>query len=334
MPWNDRKDMKPDSPYALVKEMLEAPRIIGAFDRSCISSWAAAAARKRLLITGEGSSRIFPAKNMIDLARRRGLDWHICTEGARQAAEYPLENFTVIGVSNSGRTRELVELFEQLEKKGQHRYGITATAGSRLTEVSSESRVLRCGPEKAVPATKSVVEQALTCQSLLGGAEWEHQAQAAEACAAILAQDVPPAVLDRIAKAPFIYFAGRNNGVAEELALKTNEIARRKSAYLEGTYVLHGIEEVMTGAEAVVLVEPFRAEIEKYQRILESGVGIGVVAISSFDTPFPTIRIPSVAGFDGYLQLMAGWNILVAMGLAGGIDLDRPQRARKVGNEI
>jgi len=34
-----------------------------------------------------------------------------------------------------------------------------------------------------------------------------------------------------------------NNGVAEELALKTNEITRKKSAFLEGTFAVHGIEE-------------------------------------------------------------------------------------------
>jgi glucosamine--fructose-6-phosphate aminotransferase (isomerizing) len=41
------------------------------------------------------------------------------------------------------------------------------------------------------------------------------------------------------------------------------------------------------------------------------------------------------AGLDApYLQLMAGWNLLVEIGLATGIDLDKPERARKVGNEF
>jgi glucosamine--fructose-6-phosphate aminotransferase (isomerizing) len=30
--------------------------------------------------------------------------------------------------------------------------------------------------------------------------------------------------------------------------------------------------------------------------------------------------------------MAAGWNVLVEAGLALGVDLDKPQRARKVGN--
>jgi len=32
--------------------------------------------------------------------------------------------------------------------------------------------------------------------------------------------------------------------------------------------------------------------------------------------------------------MSAGWNILVEIGLAIGIDLDKPERAGKVGNEF
>ena len=41
-----------------------------------------------------------------------------------------------------------------------------------------------------------------------------------------------------------IYFAAITTGW-RELTLKTNEITRKKSDFLEGTYAVHGIEEVM-----------------------------------------------------------------------------------------
>jgi glutamine---fructose-6-phosphate transaminase (isomerizing) len=327
--------MRAGSSFSLIDEMLEAPEILRRFDPERVADWAKAIAeQKALFFTGEGSSRIFPAKNAISLALRRGMPWHTATEGARQAAGYKLGDFFVVGISNSGRTRELISLFEMLKEQHVPRHGITAGAGSRLTEVADDCRVLSCGTEKAVAATKSVIEQALLCQALLAGGEWKDQASAADAGAAILAQDVPTAVVAALQSAPVIYYAGRNDGVAEELALKSMEIVRRKSLYLEGTYALHGIEEVMRGGEALVLVEPFREEIEKYRTVLAQGAGLNVVAIASFDTPFPTLKIPAVEGFDAYLQLMAGWNILAATGLALGINLDKPERARKVGNEI
>lgn len=323
------------SPYALIDEMLETPGILRRFDSTQTQDWAAAIQnKKRLLLTGEGSSRIFPAKNTIDRARRLNMDWHIFTEGARQAAEYPLDDCIVIGSSNSGRTRELAALFDKLQQSGIPRYSITAAAGSAVTQLSDDSRILTCGAEKATAATKSVIEQALLLQSLLQGAEWQQQAQAADYCADILAEPLAPEIIDMVAGASLLYFCGRNNGVAEELVLKANEITRKKSDYLEGTYALHGIEEVMQQDETVILIEPFKAEIDKYRDILSAKAGLRVMAIASFDTPFPTIKIPALDGFDAYLQMMAGWHMLVAAGLALDINLDKPLRARKVGNEV
>jgi len=31
--------------------------------------------------------------------------------------------------------------------------------------------------------------------------------------------------------------------------------------------------------------------------------------------------------------LVAGWNLLVEVGLTNGVDIDNPKRARKIGNE-
>ncbi len=122
--------------------------------------------------------------------------------------------------------------------------------------------------------------------------------------------------------------------MVEELTLKTNEITRKKSDYLEGTYAVHGIEEVMNGDEVMIVIDPFAEEIEKFKEVLVDGVGMKLIAISSEETIFPTIKIPRVEGFDTILQLLAGWNILVHVGVAVGIDLDKPQRARKIGNEF
>jgi glutamine---fructose-6-phosphate transaminase (isomerizing) len=38
--------------------------------------------------------------------------------------------------------------------------------------------------------------------------------------------------------------------------------------------------------------------------------------------------------FNGYLQLLACWNLLVDVGLKLNLNLDKPEHARKIGNEI
>ena len=158
--------------------------------------------------------------------------------------------------------------------------------------------------------------------------------QAGRMAQEVLEAELPADIVERIAQAPTIYFAGRNNGVAEELTLKTNEITHKKSDYLEGTYAVHGIEEIMRPDEVVVVIDPFPAEVEKIKTTLVDGVGMAVIAVAAGETPLPTIRIPNVAGYQTVLQLLAGWNILVQVGVALGINLDKAERARKIGNEF
>ena len=325
--------------FALCREMLETADVVAKFDAEAAAPWAAALAdANRLFFTGEGSSRIFPAKRAMYEAMKTGFPLPMSTEGATQAQEYDLSKHAVLAASNSGKTKEVVRLFKSLEAKGQSlRFGVMAHAGAPLAGLSKLAHTLRCGPENAVAASKSVAEQALFYQAVIAKLRKQAMpgtAEAAPAIKAALETSIDPALTAAIAKAPVIYFSGRNNGVAEELTLKTNEITRKKSAFLEGTYAVHGIEEVMNADEVVVLVEPFAEEEEKFTQVLKTGVGMQVIAISSRQTSFPTIRIPIAKGFDEYVQLAAGWNVLVEVGMALGIDLDKPVRARKVGNEF
>ena len=131
-----------------------------------------------------------------------------------------------------------------------------------------------------------------------------------------------------------VYFAGRNNGVAEELTLKTNEITHKKSD-LPGRHLCRARHRRGHDAEEVVLViDPFPAEIEKFKTTLVDGVGMTVIAVAAEETILPTIRIPASRATRAILQLLAGWNILVQVGVGLGINLDKAERARKIGNEF
>jgi glucosamine--fructose-6-phosphate aminotransferase (isomerizing) len=323
--------------YALVREMLETPKIIKQFKTQDLSKPLQALKRtSKLLLTGEGSSRIFPAKNGIHIARKSNLPLTVYTEGCRQAQELALKDFTVFGASNSGKTKEVIALFNQ--KQAAFQFALTSFRGTPLEKISDEVFILSCGKEEAVAATKSVMEQGLFYHQLLLGFTGQTISQVvldalSEKALEVLSLKIDEALIARISQAPLIYFAGRNNGVAEEATLKTNEITRKKSAYLEGTYAVHGIEEVMDPQEVVIVVDPYHEEEAKFKEVLEQGVGLRVYAISSRETLFETIRIPSLEGFDSYLQLLACWNLLVEIGIHSGINLDKPVRARKVGNE-
>lgn len=327
--------------FGLVRDMLAVPEIIRSFDCDRMAETAAAIRSVgRLLLTGEGSSRIFPAKSAIAHARRAGWPLALHTEAGRQAQEYDLAGWAVFALSNSGRTAEVIGLFEKLKAAGHpHRYSLTAFADTKLESLATTGYVLGCGAEGAVAATKSVMEQALFYRSLLESAAGAPTLSArlaglADQVHEALAADFDPALVERISQAGTIYWAGRNDGVAEELALKTNEITRRPADFLEGTYAVHGVEEVMNGGDVVIWIDPYADSEDKFAEVLERGVGMSIIAVASRDTQFPTVRVPDAGDLAPFVHMAAGWNLLVATGLALGVNLDKPERARKVGNEF
>jgi glucosamine--fructose-6-phosphate aminotransferase (isomerizing) len=328
------------SQYALVQEMMQTIEVIKNFDPVHTGSVAETIKTAgKLFLTGEGSSRIFPAKNAIRKALTWGMDLSISTDGSRQTAQYDLSKFAVFCASNSGRTKEVVLLAKKLASTcNENRFALTANYDTLLEKECMKAFVLNCGWELAVAATKSVIEQALFYESVLwhirGVDKTSECSKLPGLIEHVLTMKIPGEIIQLAAAAPTIYFAGYNDGVAEELTLKTNEITRKKSDFLEGTYAVHGIEEVMEKNDIVFVVDPIEEEIEKFREVLVKGVGLTVVAISDRETPFTTIRIPAAGEMKPYVLLGAGWNLLVEIGLAIGINLDKPERARKIGNEF
>lgn len=324
--------------FALVREMMETPSIIRSFNPEDAASFAAASEKKKgLFLSGEGSSRIFPAKRAISSNLKRKTAFPVMTEGSTQAEEYNLSDYSVFLASNSGQTKEVIRFALSLRKRGHDGiFGLTANHNTKLGEIATKTHVLKCGKEDAVAATKSVVEQGLFYDALvrnIAGEKMQGLDKAASQADEALTLKIDPEITTIIKNAGIVYFAGRNNGVAEELALKTNEITRKKSAFLEGTFAVHGIEEVMDKNDVLIWIEPFRQDMDKFNDCLAKGAGLKIIAVSTEKTIFPTIIIPDGGEYAEYVQLVAGWNILVETGISLGINLDKPTRARKVGNE-
>jgi len=324
--------------YALVREMMETPGIIRSFDPLVSERFVKPIrSQKGLFLTGEGSSRLFPAKRAIYSLLKKDFMLPVLTEGCTQALDYNLKDFVVFLASNSGQTKEVIRLVNSLKSKGhKHIFGLTANKNTKLEELATDTHVLLCGKENAVAATKSVIEQGLFYDSLLRnlrGEKMEGLKDLAEKTSKVLTDEIDKDLIKKIREANIIYFAGRDNGVAAELALKTNEITRKKSAFLEGTFALHGLEEVMDKDDVLIWIDPFIDDQDKFQDCLVRGAGLHIIAISKEKTTFPTICIPESGQFDEYIQMAAGWNMLVETGISLGIDLDHPKRARKVGNE-
>jgi len=324
--------------FALVREMMETPQIIRRFNAKDTENVVEQIKQTgKVLFSGEGSSRMFPSKNAIAWAMKAGIGLDLVTEGSYQAGEYDLNDFVVFAASNSGRTKETVTLFDKLRKAGHKRlFGLTANRNTKLQELSNQTFIISCGREDAFAATKSCVEQALFYQSLLAqvqGKSFSDKLNAlADAFEDALTVLVDPAITEAVAGAETVYFAGRNDGVAEELTVKVNEIVRKKSGFLEGTDYMHGAQEVMNPDDVVILIDPYKSELEKTKEVLIGQVGLKVFTVAAEETIFPTVKVKDVNGLTNYLFMAAGWNILVEAGISLSINLDEAERARKVGN--
>ena len=149
--------------------------------------------------------------------------------------------------------------------------------------------------------------------------------------------EIPAEVTELLSGAGMIYFAGqKQTALPKSWRLKTNEITRKKSDFLEGTYAAHGIEEVMSQDDVLVVIDPFPGEVEKFKECLTEGVGIKIISVGTEKTAFDhSVIIPEAGGSSE----------LCRTGCRMGISLwrqDLPSKsiwtnrcvARKVGNEF
>ncbi len=325
--------------YHLVREMYQTADYIRGFSNTDAKHMLSTLpAGLPLMLTGEGSSRIYPAKNAVHRRLIQDKGPLIFTESSTDLAGMKLDSFVIIGASNSGKTKELINLFRNLKNSGhRYLYGLSCNINSLLEKYSEKVYIIDVGVEKAVAASKSVVGQALFYDALISELSGEKPIDVnllAGAFEQALNNPVDRAVTDIMCKAETIYFAGNNNGVAEELTLKTNEIIRKKSSYLPGTYLLHGIEEVITSKDVIIMVDAYPDEFDMLKSVYSDSIGTPVVAFSAETTPFHTIDFqPAGERLESYIKLATGWNLLVEAGIELGIDLDKPERARKIGNE-
>ena len=262
---------------------------------------------------------------------------NIQTDGSWQSREYDLSKYAVFFVSNSGRTKEVILLAQKLKEEGNPlRFGLTSNEDTILSTYCSQTHVLNCGPEDAVAATKSVVEQTLYLESIL----WNMQNRDVKAGLAALPAHIkeslmlpiPPEMVKLAMNAETIYLQVTMTVWPKSLRSKPMKL-HATNPILEGTYAFHGVEEVMMKGDVVFWIDPILDEYEKIQDCLIKGAGVHVIAIADRDTPFPTIKTPSAGDFNPYVFLCAGWNLLVEIGIACGLDLDHPVRASR-GSEI
>lgn len=330
-------------PYMTYKEMLEAEKIFLQFDPSRFSELARhAASGTPIHIIAEGSSRHFPAGNMISLAKQNSLSsaLNISAYGGWDALDQDHTNAIVILISNSGKTKEILDIEQNLRTQNHSQiFSITSDRNSPLAlRCAQNSYVLNCGPETAIAATKSVMEQALILQSLIPGISDSMNSKMLSETASlvkeVLTKEIDDHIIKNLAEAEILYFVSKDNGLSAELSLKFSETCKRSISYV-GTDIIHGPQQSIQPGNGIIIIDPAPHHIDKLQSVLEKNVGAFVLALGKTTHNVPTIQLPELDSchpiMQNYIYLALGWNILNRLGHHMKIDIDHPKNVQKIG---
>jgi len=151
------------------REIREQPDVWERLARSDAASLLAGSLDGAVLLLGSGSS-LFAAQLGAIALRRRGIDATAVAATEAPGDHLAYEGRVVVAISQSGRSSDVLAALDALHPRRV--VALTNTAGSPLSERADLTIDVCAGPERAIPATKSVsstIAILLAAATLLGG---------------------------------------------------------------------------------------------------------------------------------------------------------------------
>lgn len=245
-----------------------------------------------------------------------------------------------IGISQSGRSPDIVEMMRAAGEGGALSIAITNFEGSPMAQASAHCLPLQAGEERSVAATKTFVTSVLAGLALL--AEWQQDA-ALQAAVAALPEALAKAVaLDwqslsaRLARAGSAFVLGRGPGfaIASEAALKFKETCGIHAEAYSAAEVLHGPAAIVQAGFPVLALGVQDAALPQLVATAERLAGQGAdVFVTGADVAGAT-RLPAVPDLHPLvapLVTIAGFYAFIEqLARRRGFDPDTPPHLRKV----
>ena len=259
-----------------------------------------------------------------------------------------LSRSTVLALSQSGRTPDVVQYVERARATGAYTVAVTNDPGSELANAAEAVLPLSAGPERAVAATKTYVNQVAALGLLAacaagGGAVFAEELSAAGALMSELVPDLEARIMS--VAAPFA-FAGRmfviGRGVefatAREIALKLLETCRVAAEPLTATDLAHGPVAALDPLFPVWAIaaedETLPALVDAAGRaraagatLIASGSAATRVGGADFVLPTPGTRLSLLGPL---LSVVPGQLFAWALARTKGLDPDEPRGLSKV----
>ncbi|HEU4975648.1 MAG TPA: SIS domain-containing protein [Baekduia sp.] len=296
-----------------------------------------------LVARGSSDNAAIYGRYVLELAAGRPVALAAPSLLTRYGARDDLSGWLAIGVSQSGRTPEIVAVLEAYRAAGACAIAVTNDRSGPLAAAADATLDTAAGAERAVPATKTVTAQLAAFAILAeaaardgrlpwGAADWSSLPAAVEA----LLSDAAPAerAAEKIAGAAGLVAIARGLllGAALEAALKLKETTGILAEGASAADFLHGPIAIVRRELPVVTfaapgpttrdVEELAAAVrERGGRVLRCAPGEGADLPLPADVPEGLAAIPAV---------VRAQQLARATALARGVDPDAPFGLSKV----
>lgn len=251
-----------------------------------------------------------------------------------------LQGAACIGISQSGRSPDIVEMMRAAGVGGALSVAVTNFADSPMAEVSAHCLPLNAGEEKSVAATKTFVCSVVAALALV--AEWQDDADLRAAVQGLpsafeqaLAMDWSP-LAARLVRAQQAFVLGRGPAfaIACEAALKLKETCGLHAEAYSAAEVLHGPAAIVQAHFPVLaLAVPDRAQagvVQTAERLAGQGADVfvtGATAQGATTLPAVTGLHPLVAPL---VLAVSFYHFVEQLARRRGFDPDTPAHLRKV----
>jgi glutamine---fructose-6-phosphate transaminase (isomerizing) len=263
-------------------------------------------------------------------------------------APLDLSNALVVALSQSGETPDVVEYVTRTRERGALTVAVTNEPESALGRAAELPLPLAAGPEHAVAASKTYVNQ-LAALALLAGGAAGRAAEIGDGIRRVAdlmreaegaLERAVPRVATAFAYVGRMYVIGRGIefATAREVALKLTETCRVAAEPLTATDLAHGPVAALDALFPVWTIasrdESLPAVLDAAARVREAGATIvasgnaaAEINDAAFALPVPEAPNPLLAPL---LSVVPGQLFAAALAQAKGLDADRPVGLSKV----
>jgi glucosamine--fructose-6-phosphate aminotransferase (isomerizing) len=263
-------------------------------------------------------------------------------------AAVDVSDSVVIALSQSGRTPDVVAYVERTRARGALTVALTNEPDSDLGRAAEIVLPLAAGPERAVAATKTYVNQLAGLALLAAGAAgrgaafadglWGVTALMEDALPALERAVAPAASMFAFVGRMFVVGRGIEYATARELALKLTETCRVAAEPLTATDLVHGpvaaldalfpVWTIASRDESLPAVADAAARVRHAgASLVASGNAAEAIEGAAFALPVPEPPIPILAPL---LSVVPGQLFAAALAQTKGLDADYPTGLSKV----